>query len=166
MDLYRLTGDIRPAMNLEEQGDTQAKALLAEMRQEEERRAQLEDLNLRKRAEANDPDAQFQLYQLATTKDRLVWACRSADNGNAFARFRIAEIYEHGLEGVSQDNVRAQVWYRLAAQSGHAWGDANADRLAANSTATALEEVQRLLQERERVPGQCESELEQHRGEH
>jgi hypothetical protein len=157
IDLYRLTGDIRPLRNLKEQGNPRATAVVAAWEAEDARLRHLANASTRKRAGAEDPDVQFQLYYSLKTDERLISACRAADNGNAFARYRVAMIFEKGLEGVERDNARAQMWYRLAAASGHVWGNANADRLAQTGTDADSDEALRLLNNWQ--PGQCEAEF-------
>jgi TPR repeat protein len=161
--LYRLIGDIRPLRKLREQGNPQATAMVAALEAEDARVKHLADATMHKRAEAEDPDAQFQLFYSIKTDERLVWACRAADNGNSFARYRLAMIFEKGLEGFERDNARAQMWYRLAAVSGHVLGNSNADRLAQTGTEAESEEALRLLNNWQ--PGQCEAEVVERRSE-
>jgi TPR repeat protein len=108
-------------------------------------------------AERGDPDAQLQLYYDPNADDGLLWLCRAADGGNPEARYRLAVLFENGADGVEQDHVSAQLWYRLASRSGHAWGNVNADRLAANSSSADSEKAQRLLEQWQ--AGQCELQL-------
>ena len=57
----------------------------------------------------------------------LVWFKKGAELGNAFAQYRLAEIYQFDMSkifgngsGVRNDNDKAFVWYQKAAVQGHA----------------------------------------------
>jgi hypothetical protein len=156
-DLYRIKGDKSPLEKLADEGSQEARDLIETLAETDLRADLLVRAAAQKRGLLGDADAQFQLYYSMKTRERLLWLCRAADSGHAFARFRMALVYEKGLDDVPFDSALAQMWYRLAARSGHAWGDANADRLAATSSASVLEEVQRLLQDW--APGQCAAQL-------
>lgn len=73
------------------------------------------------RAESGDSEAQLQIYWNTVSKERQSahrWLCRSAENGNPDARYRIGALYQHGAEGVSKDNAHAFLWYELARLAG------------------------------------------------
>jgi hypothetical protein len=46
------------------------------------------------------------------------WLCLAAHNGDSTAQYKIGGLYADGKEPVSQDLVKAYVWYSLAAASG------------------------------------------------
>lgn len=158
IDLYQITGKWRPLERLAELGDPVASARLKKYpRNPESMIKGLSHREFYENAERGDPDAQLQVYYDPNADDPLLWLCRAAGNRNPEAAFRLALLYENGIEGVTQDHVRARLWYRLAAMMGHPWGKANADRLAANFRSPDLEKVQRLLEQWQ--AGQCEVQL-------
>ena len=71
-------------------------------------------------AESGNPEARLQLYW-HDTGEGMYWLCRAANQGYPKARYRVAQLYEFGDDGVNQDLVRAYMWYDLAAQACHPW---------------------------------------------
>src|SRR5437899_3562627 len=80
---------------------------------------------LHSRADAGDPEAQYQLASLywdgkEVDQDRneaLKWYQLAAQHGHPDAQVKVAEVYEMG-QGVSQDYLRASQWYAKAAEKG------------------------------------------------
>lgn len=109
-------------------------------------------------ARQGEPEAQLQLYYNLVGQDRAAahrWLCKSADAGHPDARYRLALLYENGMEGVNKNNVRAYLWYTLAAESGSYWGGRHAIRLRnEHLTAQALIEAEDAVQKWR--PGHCE----------
>ena len=50
---------------------------------------------------------------------RYQWWTDFAEEGWAFAQYRLAQEYNFGNDGVPEDHVEAARWYRLAAEQGH-----------------------------------------------
>jgi len=83
---------------------------------------------LQHEAQDNDAGAQL-LYGLAYLEGRdgllpdshkaLYWLRRSARAGNAYAQFRLGEMYAQG-KGIDKDSVHAVKWWRKAAAKGNA----------------------------------------------
>jgi hypothetical protein len=86
------------------------------------------------------------------------WLCKSADQGNSEARYRLGMLYENGGEGIRKDYVSSYLWYVLSSQSGNYWGGRHALRLRENhlnaESITAAENMVAAWQ-----PGQCEIDL-------
>jgi len=84
--------------------------------------------DLRRRAEAGDPEAQFQLgnkyyWDDGVTKDYTEaekWFRKAAEQGLADAQFLLGVSYMQG-SGVTQDDTEAVKWYRKAAEQGNAY---------------------------------------------
>jgi S1-C subfamily serine protease len=80
-----------------------------------------------KAAEANDPDAQWNLgcsYILGrgvpkNDAEALKWFTKAAQHGNVRAQYEVAQNYEQGL-GVRQSDSDAARWYLKAAEQGFA----------------------------------------------
>ncbi len=70
----------------------------------------------------------------------------SAEQGDAFAQYSLGYMYEHG-RGVIQDNVRALMWYNIAASQGYKYATKNRDLLAKEMTPSQLEKAQDLARE-------------------
>jgi len=109
------------------------------------------------KAEQGDAEAQLQLYWSSKEPTRLIWLCRSADNGVAEASYRIGRLYQHGQEGLPRDNARAYLWYRLASIGGHAQAKIELEDMQLDMSPEQREEGERLFSEWK--PGQCELEL-------
>jgi len=83
-------------------------------------------------AESGNPEARLQLYW-HDTGEGMYWLCRAANQGYPKARYRVAQLYEFGDDGVNQDLVRAYMWYDLAAQACHPWARKDALRISHDS---------------------------------
>lgn len=119
-------------------------------------RAQIAD-----KAKNEDPEAQLQQYYNLVEIDLASahqWLCKSADNGHPDARFRLGLLFETGSEKLPQDFGMAYVWYLLATESGHHWGESNARLIQTEHlTAEGLAEArQKFIDWR---PGDCASDL-------
>ena len=157
IDLYEMTGISGPLYQLAESGDPEAKAIVEAIEARKSRKERLAMAVLTDRAESGSAEAQYKMYMRVNASDPLVWLCRAADGGHPYARYRLGLLYEQGIEGVEQNNARAQMWYVLASESGHPWGDTNADRIQRTVTTAEAQEFSRLL--RLWHPGQCEMDL-------
>ena len=62
---------------------------------------------------------------------------RLAEQGNAFAQYNLGVMYDNG-EGVSQNNVRAYVWWSVAAAQGYEDARTNRDIMADRLTPEQL----------------------------
>jgi TPR repeat protein len=60
--------------------------------------------------------------------------CRAADRGDAWAQYRLGEIYANGTGGMDKDEVRAVRMYRLAAEQGNDWAQFRLGEFYANGT--------------------------------
>jgi len=84
--------------------------------------ASADDL-LKKKAEADYPNAQFELGEIYSTgrgvsqdyAEAARWYHKAAEQGHANAQFELGEIYSTG-RGVSQDHTEAARWYHKAAE--------------------------------------------------
>ncbi len=93
----------------------------------------------RKKAEAGDSEAQFNLgtmYFLGEvvprdTAEAVKWLRKAADQGKAVAQNNLGTMYILGV-GVPKDLVQAHAWYNIAG----AGGNADADYYAAQGSAT------------------------------
>ena len=157
IDLYEMTGISGPLYQLAESGDPEAKAIVEAIEARKSRKEKLAIAILTDRAESSSAEAQYQMYMRVNVSNPLVWLCRAADGGHPYARYRLGLLYEQGIEGVEQNYARAQMWYVLASESGHPWGDTNADRIQRTATTEEVQEFSRLL--RLWHPGQCELDL-------
>jgi TPR repeat protein len=80
-----------------------------------------------KRAEHNDPVAEYNLSQMyargegveANKKEAETWLERAAQHGNVNAQYELGNVLREG-SGVVQDYAGAAKWLELAALSGHA----------------------------------------------
>ena len=70
----------------------------------------------------------------------------SAEQGDAYAQYSLGYLYENG-RGVIQDNVRAHMWYNIAASQGYKYATKNRDLLAKEMTPSQLEKAQDLARE-------------------
>jgi TPR repeat protein len=78
-------------------------------------------------ARSGNPEARLQLYWNATN---LYWLCRAANQGYPKARYRFAQLYEFGDDGIGKDLKHAYLWYDLAAQACHPWARKDALRIS------------------------------------
>ena len=80
----------------------------------------------------------------------MEWIRKAAEQGNANGQDSLGEIYRDG-RGVQQDNVRAYMWFNLAAA--HSTGDVqksaanNREAVALSMSPAQVAEAQRLAQE-------------------
>lgn len=88
--------------------------------------------DLTEAAQSGNPGARLQLYW-HDTKDGLYWLCRAANQGYPKARYRIAQLYEFGDDGVEKDFLRSYVWYDLSAKACHPWARKDASRISHDS---------------------------------
>ena len=70
----------------------------------------------------------------------------SAEQGDVYAQYSLGYMYEHG-RGVIQDNIRAHMWYNIAASQGYKYATKNRDLLAKEMTPSQLEKAQDLARE-------------------
>ena len=157
IDLYLTTGISEPLYKLAERGDAEAKAIVDANEAKERKKEKLYAAKVASRAKSGSAEAQYKMYMRVKASDSLVWLCRAADGGHPYARYRLGMLYEQGFEGVEQNYARAQMWYVLASESGHPWGDTNADRIQRTATTEEVQKVSTLL--RLWRPGQCEMDL-------
>ena len=87
------------------------------------------DAELTAAAKSGNPGARLQLYW-NDTADGLYWLCRAANQGYPKARYRIAQLYEFGDDGLEKDLLRAHAWYDLAAKACHPWSRKDAIRIS------------------------------------
>jgi TPR repeat protein len=80
-------------------------------------------------AESGNPEARLQLYWHHTS-DGLYWLCHAANQGYPKARYRVAQLYEFGDDGIGRDFKRAYIWYDLAAKACHPWARKDALRVS------------------------------------
>ena len=80
-------------------------------------------------AVSGNPEARLQLYW-NDTSNGMYWLCRAANQGFPKARYRIAQLYEFGDDGVPMNIAQAYMWYNLAAQACHPWSRKDATRIA------------------------------------
>jgi uncharacterized protein len=114
---------------------------------------------LRERAANGDADAQFTLgknYEAGRSglkkdyAEAARWYLKSAEQGNVYAQASLGILY-HAGKGVAQDNVRAEMWFLIAADRSPA-GDRDTilemrDSVAAHLTPRQNAEAQRLAHE-------------------
>jgi TPR repeat protein len=113
------------------------------------------------RREKSNDEVYLQFYYNTVEADSTSahrWLCKSADQGNSEARYRLGMLYENGGEGIRKDYVSSYLWYVLSSQSGSYWGGRHALRLRENhlnaESITAAENMVAAWQ-----PGQCEIDL-------
>ena len=70
----------------------------------------------------------------------------SAEQGDVYAQYSLGYMYENG-RAVIQDNVRAHMWYNIAASQGYKYATKNRDLLAKEMTPSQLEKAQDLARE-------------------
>jgi hypothetical protein len=148
----KISGEAETTIRLTDKaGDTQSLAYIAT------REKEVSETDLTRLGEEGDAKAMLHKFWSVKGPERLKWLCRAASQGYAEAQYRVAFLYHHGKTGVPQDNLRAYMWYRLAAKNGHIWGDSDADKLATSMTPAELHSAIILMTHWE--PGQCKREL-------
>ena len=122
-------------------------------------RSGIPEKHLDKMVERGNDEIYLSMYwEDPSDTNALRWLCRSADNENTKARFRLGLLYEMGSEGVPKDSIKAYMWYRLAAYRGdYMMASEQARRLREEQTTEQLSHAEYLIQEWS--PGQCEQEL-------
>ena len=107
---------------------------------------------------APESEAQFQMYHThAGLPSRLIWLCRSADQGYPFAQAEVGRIYSMGLFGIPMDLPRAYVWYGLATNTKpDLWKH---EYLTIRESLTSKQLLQAETMRDDWKPGQCESQL-------
>ena len=92
------------------------------------------------------------LFSYLRNKMKRAWKHRrgaikmAAKQGDATAQYKLGVMYRRG-QGVPQDNVRAQLWWSLAAAQGHEVAMTDRDSLADKMTPDQNAEAQRLARE-------------------
>jgi TPR repeat protein len=81
-------------------------------------------------AESGNPEARLQLYWNNNRELGMYWLCRSANQGYPKARYRIAQLYEFGDDGIDKNLLSAYLWYDLAAKACHPWSRKDAIRIS------------------------------------
>ena len=76
----------------------------------------------------------------------LKWFTLSAEQGDAYAQYSLGYLYENG-RGVIQDNVRAHMWYNIAASQGYKYATTNRDLIAGKMTPADISTAQKLARE-------------------
>ena len=70
----------------------------------------------------------------------------SAEQGDAYAQYSLGYLYENG-RGVIQDNVRAHMWYNIAASQGYKYATTNRDLIAGIMTPADISTAHKLARE-------------------
>ena len=112
----------------------------------------------KKLSEQGDASAQLNMYQILwyeDTGEALRWLCRSADQGNSDARYRLGQLYQ-GIssterEFIQPDKIQAYVWYSLSGK------DYDYFIYESNFSDQELELAKSALAQWQ--PGQCERSL-------
>jgi hypothetical protein len=113
---------------------------------------------LRRRAQADDAEAQLQLYYAQRgQKASLKWLCRAADQGQRHAQNEIASLYWKGDEDIAQDLLRAYVWYSIAVRNGYEEYRWKMEKVAESLTPEQTVKAKEMLKDWQ--PGQCEHDL-------
>jgi TPR repeat protein len=82
------------------------------------------------------------------------WFCLAANQGYRKAQYAVGNFYRSGLGPVTQDPIKAYVWYNLAGDAGNA---RSKDKLASKMTSNQIAEADRLLAEWQPNPAECEA---------
>ena len=70
----------------------------------------------------------------------------SAEQGDAYAQYSLGYLYENG-RGVIQDNVRAHMWYNIAASSGNKNAAKTRDLVTIQMSPSQIEKAQDLARQ-------------------
>ena len=73
----------------------------------------------------------------------LKWFTLSAEQEDAYAQYSLGYMYENG-RGVIQDNVRAHMWYNIAASQGYKYATKHRDKIAGKMTRADISTAQKL----------------------
>ena len=76
----------------------------------------------------------------------MKWYRLAAEQGDADAQNNIGVRYENG-EGVLQDNVRAHMWFNIAAANGYEKAGEWRDKTAAKMTSADISKAQSMARE-------------------
>jgi len=107
-----------------------------------------------KLAERGEAEAQYKLGIRRLPKpEGMRWLCRAADQGHAWARNSIGDLYEYARPPVRKDVVQAYVWHDLSAVAGLSRGAGRRDELAKKTTPAQIARAKRLVKAWK--PGQC-----------
>jgi TPR repeat protein len=107
---------------------------------------------LKKKAEAGDPAAQYQLAQMLENKEQsapnvpaaIQWYERAASQGNSKAMLRLGILYYNGDvhgDAVTGDPQTAWLWFTFAATSGEHTASAEADNVSAEFLPSAIQDL-------------------------
>ncbi len=98
-------------------------------------------------------------YSLNDFSQSWKWYCLAANQGHGIASYAVGNFYRSGLGPVTQDPVKAYLWYTLAGPAGNV--QSNKDKLAADMTPAQISEAERLVAEWKPNSAECEVEGEQ-----
>jgi hypothetical protein len=88
----------------------------------------------------------------------LQFLCNSADSGDTNAQYKLGLYFDYGIEGLPKDQMRAYVWYEIAAASGNHMPSASRAKQLQN----VLSEEQMLQAKQligDWIPGWCEKDI-------
>jgi len=108
-----------------------------------------------KRMISDESEAEWKLSKVIGTY------CPNADLGHADAQKHIGDRYYHSTYEIKADLISAYVWYSLAVNGGNKGAAEQLDSLINELSTQQLIKAQIQLEEWE--PGQCKSDLEEHR---
>lgn len=113
---------------------------------------------LRNRAEAGDPEAQFDLGQWYHDRDNaeaVRWLRKAAEQGHAGAQSSLGNAFSwwdgtNSLAGgsstnVGEDDAQAALWYRKAAEQGDSWAQENLGEFYAEGRGVDQDDAQAVL---------------------
>src|SRR5208337_2377479 len=90
----------------------------------------------------------YPLYKTVKPFAKTVkWYRKAAQHGYASGQYKLGLMYYHG-EGVPQDDVKAHMWFNLAAAQGNSAAKKLRDELAGRMTPAQIVEVQNVTKER------------------
>lgn len=117
------------------------------------------------RANSGDAEAQFALYRTKeeslSTPDRLRWLCLAADQGHPLAQSRLGDLYWFGDNELNKNLALSYKWHRLSSVKGTSGAKRAIVTLKSSMTPDELEKAEQAYVDWR--PGQCQSEVEQHR---
>ena len=88
----------------------------------------------------------------------LQFLCNSADSGDTNAQYKLGLYFDYGIEGLPKDQMRAYVWYEIAAASGsHMTSASRAKQLQSVLSEEQVLQAKQLI--RDWIPGWCEKDL-------
>jgi len=80
--------------------------------------AWLQTAALHGHCKAQDELDEISSFELGSSPEAVEWYKKAAEQGNAVAQYRLAEIYSRG-DGVAKDENEAFKWYKKAAEHGY-----------------------------------------------